>query len=59
MKYTVLSATFICFFLASAFSLGIGFYEKDFVFLAIGCLLISASLPIFFKAKKSKNDPFL
>jgi 4-amino-4-deoxy-L-arabinose transferase-like glycosyltransferase len=58
MKYTVLSVTLICFLLACIFSLGVGFYAKDFVFLVIGGLLIFASLLISYEIKKIKNDPF-
>jgi len=58
MKYTVLSAILICFLIASIFSFGIGLYAKDLFFLAIGGLLIFASLLIFLEAKKARCDPF-
>ncbi|WP_436912991.1 hypothetical protein [Acinetobacter schindleri] len=59
MKYIVLLSISVCFLIASVFSLGIGLYLKDLFFLAIGGLLILASILVFFEYKKIKNDPFV
>jgi len=58
MRSTVLLIISICLLLGGIFSFGIGIYSKDLFFLAIGGLLIIASLLIFFEFKKIKNDPF-
>jgi len=59
VKYIVLLSILVCFLIASVLSFGIGLYLKDLFFLAIGGLLILASILIFFEYKKIKNDPFL
>jgi len=56
MEYTMLSAFLICCSLSSAFSFAIGFYENDIIFFMIGLLLALASLIIFLKVKKNKNN---
>jgi len=59
MQYLFLLLILILFLIATILSFGIGLYLKDLFFLAIGGLLIFASILIFLKCKKIKTDPFL
>lgn len=59
MKYIILLSILVCFLIAAVLSFGIGLYLKDLFFLAIGGLLVFASMLIFLECKKIKNDPFL
>ncbi|MDN5512495.1 MAG: hypothetical protein L0G64_09305 [Acinetobacter sp.] len=58
MKYAVLATILGGLLVASFFSLGIGFYLKDSLLLAIGVLLLVAAILLFFEFNKIKNDPF-
>ncbi|EZQ11701.1 hypothetical protein CL42_04155 [Acinetobacter sp. Ver3] len=59
MKYTFLLIFFVLLLTGGVIGFGLGIYTKDLFFMAIGALLVVASILTYIESKKARRDPFL
>lgn len=58
MKYTFLLIFSVLLLTGGVIGFGLWIYTKDSFFMAIGALLVVASILTYLEAKKIKHDPF-
>ena len=59
MKYTFLLIFSVLLLTGGVIGFGLGIYTKDSSFMAIGALLVVASILTYIESKKARHDPFL